>query len=364
MGSSPNWFTVRIPELFSAWLWRTFRRPRRFLFLVVMLPMVAVVVATHQLNVALTRRQALHNLAVTARLGAQIVQETLDATLRAQRILLAQPGFSSAVQRSDRQQLTQLLRNALPYIPRVDLVIVLNAQGDVVASYPEDQAPPGKHLGDRDPFLGGRNQLEPYVSAVYLRDGPQVEKVVGVVYPVVHGGAVVGLLQFQHRVEDVKSWLQSIRVDPDGFLYVVDHHQQLVVHPMQVLPGEPLLVSHWPPVAAPLPSDSAALRYRDAATRRVWLSGLAPVGFTGWRVVAVQPEASALQSVRRVFWTLSLLVVLLLAGLVGISLRWAQLHAFCLRLLRQNTKLLKQLQQLRTLERGGPSDAPTGRGGP
>lgn len=352
MARLQDWLTVRLPEYFSAWIWQTFRRPRRFLLLIVILPLVTVVVVTHRTNLTLARHQALQNLAVASRLAAEIIAETLEATLRFERILMAQPGFSNAVQRGDQEQITQYLEDTLPFIPRVDLAMVISPDGKVIAAYPDQTGIVGRDVSGEDPFLGAKGQWRPYVSAVYLRESLHIEKVVGVVQPVFLGETVVGFLQLQHRVEEVKSWLQKIRVDPGGFLYVVDHHDQLVVYPFQVLPGRPKVVSSWPTVSAPLSSDGETLTFTGSKKRKRWLAGLFPVGTTGWRVVAVQPESSALQSLTRVFWTLSLLAGVLLILVVIVSIRWAQVQAFSLRLLRQNAKLLKQQQQRRILESG------------
>ena len=169
---------------------------------------------------------------------------------------------------------------------------------------------------------------------------------------------MIELIQVQHRVEEVKSWLQKIRVEPDGFLYVVDHRDQLVIFPFQVLPGKPRVVSDWPPVAHPLTADGAALAFTDRRGGRRWLAGAFPIGTIGWRVVAVQPEASALRVLHRVLWPLGILVGLLALILVAVSMRWAQVQSLSLRLLRQNTKLLKQQQQRSTLDRLGGKDQP------
>lgn len=95
------------------------------------------------------------------------------------------------------------------------------------------------------------------------------------------------------------------------------------------------------------------MRFLDQRGRHHWLAGISPVGETGWRVVAVQPERSALRALYRVLWPLGSLVALLALILAFVSMRWAQVQALSLRLLRQNTKLLKQTQQRQTLDRMG-----------
>lgn len=360
MGPPRDWLSAAIPRYFSTWLLWSYRRPLGFVLALGLVPLLIILAVTYQLNVTLWRQQTLHNLGVTARLAAEIVEETLQETIRFESLLASQPAFVEAVEQRDRPELAKRLADSLLLIPRVDLGMVLSPEGDVVASAPASDLV-GRNVSREDPFLGARQAGgHPYVSAVYLREGPAIEKVVGVVHPIHRGNTLVGLLQVQHRVEQVKSWLQKIRVQPSGFLFVVDHHDQLVVYPFQVIPGRPKVVSDWPPVAHPLPPDGATLTFRDARSRQPWLAAVFPVATVGWRVIAVQPEREALQTLHHVFGLLAGLIVVLLGVIALIGLRWAQLHTFSLRLIRQNAKLLKQLQQRRLFGQGKDPDRPAG----
>ncbi|MBI4342155.1 MAG: cache domain-containing protein [Candidatus Omnitrophica bacterium] len=354
MSALRRWFTQTLPDAYSSWILEGHRRPLTFLLALVVLPLAAIFFLTHLMNVSLWREQSLKNLQVTARLASEIIDETLTESFRFEQLLAAQPEFRQAMRRRDRVQLTPRLQQTLAFTPRVEAALVMTPEGQVVASMPESPALAGRSLMDDEPFLGAQQGgWHPYVSAVYLREGPLIEKVVGVVWPVLDEGEVIGLLQFQHQVEEVKSWLQKIRVEPDGFLYVVDHHSQLVIFPFQILPGKPRVVSDWPPVALPLTDEGASLAFTDRRGGHRWLAGVCPIGTTGWRVVAVQPEGSALRVLHRILWPLGILVGLLALILVAVSMRWAQVQSLSLRLLRQNTKLLKQSQQRRTLDRLG-----------
>ena len=349
-----DWVTMTLPDAFSGWLLQAYRRPFAFLLGVVVLPLAILFVTAQTVNTALWRRQTLHNLHVTARLASEIVEETLGETFRFEQMLAAEPAFAEALKRRDQAQLGRRLGDALAFLPRVDLATAITPEGIIVASAPSRPELTGRIVVEEEFFRGAaRGGAHPYVSAVYLRGDPPPAKVVSVVLPVVQGDRVVGFVQFQHLVEEIKSWLQKLRVDPDGFLYVTDHRNQLVVYPFQVLPGKPKFVSDWPPVAQPLSPDGTSLVFADRKGRR-WLAGVHPVGATGWRVVAVQPEEAALRVLHRVLWPLGLLMGCLALLLVLLSRRWAQLQESSMNLLRQNTKLLKQLQQRKTLDKKGP----------
>lgn len=353
MSAWREWVMETVPNAFSAWLLAAYRRPLLFLLTVVILPLVLVFVAAHIMNVSLWRTQTLSNLHVTARLAAEIVNETLEETFRFEQQLAADPDVQDALRRRDAATLAQHLAQAIAFAPRVDLALAFAPDGQVIAATPESSAQASRSVTEEEPFRGAQaGGWHPYVSAVYLREGPDIEKVVGVVWPVTDpAGRVLGALQFQHRVEEVKSWLQKIRVEPGGFLYVVDHHDQLVVFPFQVLPGKPKVVSDWPTVSHPLSESGGTLIFTGRQDGARWLAGMALIGDTGWRVVAVQPERAALRVLYRLLWLLGFLIALLALLLVGVSMRWAQVQALSLRLLHQNTKLLKQTQQKRTLDR-------------
>jgi len=350
-----EWVTLEVPSRFSAWLLRAYRRPLGFLLGLVIVPLAVVIALTHHANVTLGRRQALQNLRMTARLAAQAVGEALTQTLRLQQLIAAQPLFADAIQRRDADALTGSLRDLLRVIPIVDEAVVSTPDGGVIVASGSGAQRAGASIAQEDGFQGARQGgWHPYISPVHLRDQESLDKVVDVVCPVRQGQAVIGVLQAQYPIDAIRSWVQRIRVEPEGFLYVVDDRGQLVVYPFQVLPGKPKAVSDWPPVAQPLSEDGGAMAFDDRRTRRRWLAGMYAIAGTGWRVVTVQPERAVFRILYQVFWPLTVVVALLLLVVVLVSLRWAKLQDVNLKLLAQNTKLLKQVQQRWTLEQGKP----------
>ena len=350
--SAGEWVRAR----FSAWIFRVYRRPLQFLLVLVALPLGFVVAATHQASVEMARNQAMRNLRMTAQVAAEAVGATLHEAELFAELTVAEPAFLEALKRRDKGQLASLLARALPQLPQADQVTVADSEGRVLATAPSAAEHIGVSLADGDGWLGAREGgWHPYVSAVHVRDNESLEKVVDIILPVLSNQAFFGVLSVEYRIESVKSWVQRVRVEPEGFIYVADHRQQLVVYPFQVLPGRPKVVANWPPVAQPLLPDGFSMAFRDRRFSRPWLAGIYPVAATGWRVVAVQPVDAVLQLLYRVFVPMGLLVVVLLIFVGFVSLRWAALQVLNFRLLQQNAKLLKQSQQRWTLEQGKSS---------
>lgn len=358
MGRLTEWWALRLPAAFSGWLLAAVRRPLRFLLVLVAAPLVFVLVGSYAVNVTTARRQALRNLRVTAALAAGLIEETLGETLLLEQLLAGEPDFAAAVAAADAPALASRLTEALALVPSGDVAAVISLQGRVIAAVP-DAGMTGRNVSFHEAFTGARAAgWQPYISPVYLREPVQAEKVIGISAPVRHGDAVAGLVQVQYRVDAIRERLQRVRVEPDGFVYVVDQSDQLVTYPFQVLPGRPKVASSWPPVAQPAGPDGATLRFLDPRTRQSWLAGVYPVGATGWRVIAVQPDAAAQQPLQRMLWPLAAVLGVLAALIALIGWQWSQVQAASLRLLQQNTSLLKQLQQQRTFGKGQPPPPP------
>lgn len=337
--------------IFSDWLFKVYRRPLQFLAVVVVLPLAVIVAATHQGSHSMARDQALQNLRMTAQVAAEAVDATLNEAFLFARIVTEDPVFMEALKDRNEARLKAVLVRTLPFLADADQAIVADPEGRILASTSDDS--PRASIADEEGFRAAKeNGWQPYVSAVRLRNQESFEKVVDVVLPVLRDGVLHGLLKIEYRVESVRLWVQRIRVEPEGFIYVTDHKNQLVVFPFQVLPGKPKVVADWPPVAQPLSSGGVALVFRDGRIGRQWLAGVFPIGETGWRVVAVQPNDAVLRVLYRIFLPMGSLVLILLLMVMFVSLRWAQLQELNFRLLKQNAKLLKQSQQRWTLEQG------------
>lgn len=338
---------------FSAWLFKVYRKPLQFLFIILVLPLSAVVIATHHASAGMARYQAMLNLRMTAKVASEAIAATLNEAVLFSQVISSNPNFLDAVARSDAQAIQAAIQVAVPALPDADEVIVADHSGKVIAVVSGRETPMGSDLSQSEAFLGVmENGWQPYVSSVRVRDEESFEKIVEAAFPVARKDERLGVLIVTYRIESVRLWVQRVRVEPEGFIYVADQKNQLVVYPFQVLPGKPKQVNDWPPVAQQLLPDGFSMSFRDQKHGRRWLSGVHPISETLWRVVAVQPDDAVLRVMRRIFLPMSALILILLGLVLYVSLRWAALQALNFRLLQQNAKLLKQSQQRWTLEQG------------
>lgn len=346
---------------FPSWFLTLYRRPRIFLT-VLGIPLIAACAWLYTVHERQWRAQASHHLAVAARLAARTIHEELTRTRQIEDAVASRPGFIASVKRRDRTSLDNALTMLLDVTPMIDRVSVTEPTGKPLAEVgapltdaeresarepqEESQAPSARAP---DPLpVPDEAQL---VSGVHLRDAASGEKVVGVSTPVRDGPTTIGMLQVQYRLQEISRWLEKIRIEPAGFLYVVDQEGRLVAHPYQLLPGQPKDVSRWAPVAGSTSTLGTFIRFAQGAARQPWTAAVVSIEPYGWRVVAQQPDSAMLKPFRRLVGSFVLLVGLLAGVITWLVLRWVHLHSVTLRLLAQQTQLLKLSEQRRLVER-------------
>src|SRR5688572_20739817 len=111
-----DWLSDRVAAVFLA----AYRRPAAFLISLVILPIIIILVSTYQTTVRLCRKQAMHNLVVTARLASHTIDETLQDTIRFEQLIAGQPGFNEALKRKDAGMMTRHLQEVVQFVPRVN----------------------------------------------------------------------------------------------------------------------------------------------------------------------------------------------------------------------------------------------------
>lgn len=340
---------ARLPwRVFPWWFLRLYRRPWVFLGTLLVMPLVAVCLWLYAANERLWRGREEQDLLIAARLASRLIEDELTQTRKIEEAIAARPAFLDAIRRHDRTTLVAYLQILLDLTPMIEHAFVRDAHGNLLAQVSADSAG-NNHLTTPTGDPGNPHPAwhQP-ISGVYLRDQASGEKVVGVSSPIRHGQADLGTVQVQYRLHELSRWLEKVRVEPLGFLYVVDHRGLLVAHPFQLLPGQPKDVSRWAPVATDASAHGQIVRFTQGLPRRPWTAAVVSLESYGWRVVAQQPDAAMLKPFRQLVASFLLLVVLLAGFISLLLLRWAHLHHATLRLLAQQAHLLKLSEQRRS----------------
>lgn len=336
---------TRVP----GWFLALYRRPVVFLGVLLAIPLVAVCVWLAIANEQQWRRHEVEHLATTARLASRIIIDELIRTYQIERAVGERADFRAAVRQRDAPALQTFLQTLSDVTPLIGRVFVTDPDGRLLASLPPGPAPAAPLLTSAD---------APSVSGVYLAHPDVGDKAVLVSYPL-HGE---GALHMQYRLEEIERWIEKVRVEPAGFVYVTDANGYLVAYPFQVLPGRPKNVSGWPPVAATVTGLGSSLRFVSGRPARRWTAAIAPMEPFGWRVIAQQPDAEMLKPFYELVGSFVVMSLLLLF-VVGLpALRWTQLHRTTLQLLEQQARLLRAEQQRRLSETLRPRRDPPQKG--
>lgn len=335
--------------VFPWWSLRLYRMPLVFLLCFLILPLSFLCGWLYLANERQWRAQEAQDLQVYAKLASRIIHEELSRVQELEKVLAAQPALLNAVKRRDREAITASLRLFTHLAPSLGSALVTDATGRPVAAVtapaagaPAEGTPPisAEPLPISDETLSR--------SAVYLYDPTSGEKAVRLSTRLQDGQVVRGALHAHVRLGEISRWLEKLRIEPEGFLYVVDDHGLLVSYPFQLRAGTPKDVSAWPAVACSQASASAIVRFRQGQPERPWTAAAVSVAPFSWRVIAQQPDAAMLRPLRRLAAWLLLIITLLSSAISLVVLRWAHMHHVTLQLLAKQTELLRRSEQQRT----------------
>lgn len=345
-----------LPMALPWWFLTLYRRPGRFLGLVLGVPLLVACFWIYRVSERQWRVREGEDLIIAARMTGRMLEEELSRAQAVQAAIAHRPDFVRAVMQSDREAILQDLQVLLQLSPQAARILVRDREGRMLAQVTAESDP----LAPSPDAWPAAEDRQPAVSGVYLGDATSGEKVVGVSTPILEGRVPVGMVQTQYSLEAIARWLQRTRVGSSGFLYVVDNQGFLVAHPYQVLPGKPKNVSHWAPVAAALSADGRLVRFEDGKPARAWTAGVVMVAPYGWRVVAQQLDAAMLAPFYHLVYAFAAVILLLAGLLAALILRWARLHETTLELLAKQTQLLAATERrLRVLKmRRGDTNEP------
>lgn len=137
-------------------------------------------------------------------------------------------------------------------------------------------------------------------------------------------GAVMSVSKLSGLVKAIGSDVVSSpdSVGSTGYVFVVDDQNQVVVHPDAKYSSEQRNLSTYTPVAALRRGDGGFLRFTDDQGTN-WMAFVSQMN-NGWGVISQQTETemlSAIQSSQRVPVVISVMGLLLLAGVIGLTVR-------------------------------------------
>jgi GAF domain-containing protein/HAMP domain-containing protein len=252
------------------------------------------------------------------------VTRNANLWLQSQLYALQQAALLPDVVRMDADSLLPVLKTLDASSAGVGLVSAVDRSGREIA---RSDGQPVKNYADTDWFRSISNgDISAYQVSTdtdsgqsYLTMAAPIKGING--QPI---GAVMSVSNLSGLVEAVgsDSVASPDQIESTSYVFVVDDQNQVVVHPDSTYSSERRNLTTYAPVAALRRGESGFLRFTDdqGTSWRAFVSQLN----NGWGVIAQQTETemlSAPQSSQMVPIVISIMGLLLLAGVIGLTVR-------------------------------------------
>ncbi|MFW5876398.1 MAG: ATP-binding protein [Myxococcota bacterium] len=236
------------------------------------------------------------------------------------------PEVRSAVTARDETAARKQLRALVEGQPHVVRAFVTDRSALLWSDFPKASESLGERFGHRDWYEGVSKEWAPYVSQVYRRHAAPQPLLVAIAAPVRASGGneIAGVVVYQVVLEELTRVLEKIEVGDDGYVFLLDHHDQVAAHPHVSFASR----TDEPPVVPGIEKEDLLVDRSDPITGEAMLATHLPVrvGPHTWTIVAQQPSATALAPLNALALRIggACLIALLLIG--ALVFRLSQLH--------------------------------------
>lgn len=283
-----------------------------------------------------------------AQMAAELVRGELDNTIDLAKALTVMPRMIEAVGNRDEATVRQRLQAMVQTFPAVDRAFVLDLQGVLWADYPVAPESLGHNFAHRDYFRGLSRHWQPCISEVFQRQAEPKPRVVAVAVAIRGPDQkVLGVLVFQHRLEEVARWGQQLRIGSGGHVVVLDHNGTVVAHPGLDLQSRSFAdYADLAPVRAAMGGRGGdTVEYDDPLDQQTMVASFVPVPVADhqrWVVIAQQPVDEAYAPIRRLGLGLGAVTAVLALSALAVVLRLSSIGR---QLQRTNQTLVAEIAE-------------------
>ncbi len=258
-----------------------------FLLLVVAAVYFCYVSFSHLNNGVLARREALASLA------SANLKERLDRVVDVSAALAARPLLIDHIKTGDWNKAIEYIADAPEQFDYIDNVVLFDLDGNLMQGAPPIPDVIGRNFAYRDYYQGVKVNWEPYISEVFQRSAEPKYNVVAVSVPIKDDEEVIAILVVTIKLETIVGWSKDIDIGPNGFIYAVDSHNKLVVHPDLTTTGDIVDYSAIPAVHKMRQNKKGVEILFNHIDNQERVSAYDTVPYWNWGVVVVEPTASA-----------------------------------------------------------------------
>lgn len=293
----------------------SFPRPnlRTLLLLFTLLASLATLLNDLYVTYRVQREILVHNVLEANRAYAAKVALSIGQSLGAD---LDRLNYSAKVLGQDfpsQQRRNDEVRRLVEQDQSFNTVVIADAQGEVLASYPPVLGLKGQTLRSKEPLKRRQGMISPAFSSL------AGNLIVFVSQPIWNSqGEYLGLVGGTIYLRDANALNEVVskHFQKDSDVYLVDGQRHLLFHPDPDRVGQ--VVGANAAVDAVLGAESGALQVVDEGTQM--LAGFAAVAHSGWGVISQQPMSIPASALRELMTRVVLGIIPM--SLLGIVLIW------------------------------------------
>jgi diguanylate cyclase (GGDEF)-like protein len=305
-----------------------------FLFLLIFPVIVLTVIDYTNMDRDITKSKLTERRSLSI-LSANIIDGNLDKLIDLGVSYSTRPRVIEYVEKGDWKGALSIVNHALNLFPYFDRIIIYTPEGVVKADIP--QAIPsviGQSRADKEWYNDVKIAWKPSLSGVYIRGAEPKIPVVSIVVPIKtmvsipttgqsksrEGQKVLGILQFQIKLDTFNNWIKKVDIGPGSIIYIVDQHGHLVYHPRYLNQKKVTDFSSVAIVAKLLKGLGGSEENYNPIEKEERLAAYEPVSDYGWGVVITQPTKYAFIEKNKRLKNTLIIHALLVLLVVSISL--------------------------------------------
>jgi len=309
-------------------------------FLAALMPILLLSVYSYRIASDSVKDQVYsENIAATNSMSQFVVQEFKEIVTLMHAVSSLE-GTLNGVNENDAFTLTGRMKGIAVAYPKIELAMVLNSSGRVMANYPTGTG--SLDHADMSIFSDVKNTEKPVISGV--RAFPENKHLVSISVPILSEEQVwIGALLFVYNTKPIVELSRKIEFSNQGEVFLLDHNGKIVAHPNSTNDDDKY--SDIYQVKNAQMGEMQTTTYTESINKREMIATFLPlnVGSNKWVVISQQPKDLAYRELRRVKLNiglaggiLTLVTLMLVIWLAKMSARVTKLNS---ELKQKNIKL-------------------------
>ncbi len=218
--------------------------------------------------------------------------------------------FRKLISESKWQEAVKLQENVPGDFPIIERIFLTDPSGTLMADFPALPGVVGQNFSSRGWYKGVSRNWQPYVSEVYKRSAKPQYNVVAVAIPIKSNeDSILGILVMQIKPESLFEWTKNIEIGSNGFIYIIDQNNHIVIHPKFSPQDEIIDFSNIEAVQKLRQDQEGIIISFNQIEREERVTAFESIPKYGWGMIVQEPTKSAFADRNREMMTLLIIYI-------------------------------------------------------